>query len=149
MLHYNNTTILCSLWHRYVKENFTYQYLIHAFSIIHNGFFSKITKQNNTIITKVSSNKKGSLVSFWHSAEMAPLHQKAGTQVKELIKRYLQHSRTSIYRHAKKKLSTKSPQDHWHFNKGRPNKVSVRDHQQILKSLQNWETLKEYLLLKG
>ena len=100
-----------------------------------NSFFSKITKQNKTMVTKMSSNKKGSLVSFRHSAEMAALHQKAGTHVKELIKMYPQYSRASIYRHAKKKLCTEPPQDRRRFNKGRPTKVSVRDHRQILRSL--------------
>ena len=41
-----------------------------------------------------------------HTTETAALYQKAGTQVKELIKINSQHSRASIYRHAKKKLSS-------------------------------------------
>ena len=38
------------------------------------------------MVIKVSNSKKGGLVSAQHSAEMAALHQKAGTQVKELSK---------------------------------------------------------------
>ena len=76
------------------------------------------------MVIKVSSNKKGSLVSV-------RLHQKACTQVKELIKMYPQHSRASIYKHAKKKLSAEPPQDCWHFDNRRLPKISVRDYQQL------------------
>lgn len=77
---------------------------------------------------KVSKNKKESLVSVQHSAEMATVHRKASIQVKELIKIYPQYSIASIYRHAKKKLSAEPPQDRQHFDKGKLPKISVRDH---------------------
>ena len=87
------------------------------------------------MVMKMIKNKKGNLVSVPHSAEMTTVHRKASIQVKELIKMYPQYSRASIYRHAKKKLSAEQPQDRQHFDKGRPLKISVRDHPQILRSL--------------
>ena len=80
------------------------------------------------MVMKVSKNKKESLVSVQHSAEMAKVHRKASIQVKVLIKMYPQYSRASIYRHAKKKLSAEPPLDCQHFDKGKPPKISVRDH---------------------
>ena len=64
--------------------------------------FSEISKQNKVMVMRMSKNKKVSLVSVPHSAEMAAVHRKASIQVKELIKMYPQYSRASIYRHAKK-----------------------------------------------
>lgn len=45
------------------------------------------------MVTMVSNKKNGSLVSVRHSAGMAAVHQKAGAQVKEVIKMYLQYSK--------------------------------------------------------
>ena len=74
-------------------------------------------------------------MSVRHSAGMAAVHQKAGAQVKEVIKMYLQYSKESIFRYTKRKFSAKRSEDHRRLSKGRPPKVSVRDHRQILSLL--------------
>lgn len=93
------------------------------------------TLHTNNIIYIIYNSQKGILVFLLHSTEMAEIYQKASTQVKELIKICLQHSRASVYRYARKKLSSEQQQNCKCFNKGRPPSVSVRDHQKLLRSL--------------
>lgn len=64
------------------------------------------TLHTNNIIYIIYNSQKGILVFLLHSTEMAEIYQKASTQVKELIKICLQHSRASVYRYARKKLSS-------------------------------------------
>ena len=51
---------------------------------------------------------------------------------KELLKLYIEYSRTSLYRHAVKSIDLTQVVDKRKFNKGRPKKVSLREKRIIL-----------------
>lgn len=64
------------------------------------------------------------------------LYQDMGVTVSELTRRYPQYSRTSLLRHARKKIDDVKS-DGRHKNKGRPEKVSIRDERHIIRSIKS------------
>jgi transposase len=68
------------------------------------------------------------------SIHLRYLHQDLGVKGNELLKRYKDYSRASIFRHAKKKI-TDITVDKRKFNQGRPKKLSVRDERNILRQI--------------
>jgi len=70
------------------------------------------------------------------SALLRALHQEAGVPCAELVRRYPQYSRRSIYRHARKSEDT-SLEDRRKHNKGRPRILSVREERLIIRTLMN------------
>lgn len=66
---------------------------------------------------------------------MAALHQYSNVSVKKLKALFPQYSLATIYRHAKKDVSSEDPVNMSKFNKGRPRKLSDRDCRSIVKAL--------------
>ena len=62
------------------------------------------------------------------------LHQDGGKSGKELVKRYPQYTRTSIYRHMKLPIGD-CTEDKRHNNCGAPKKLTVRDERNILRQI--------------
>ena len=68
------------------------------------------------------------------SVHVRYLYQDLGVNGKELLKRYPQYSRASIYRHAKKRIGDVT-QDQRRNNCGRPKLLSSRDERRILNQI--------------
>ena len=68
------------------------------------------------------------------SLHLRYLHQDGGCSGKELVKRYPQYSRTSIYRHMVKEIGD-SECDKRHANCGAPRRLSLRDERNILRQI--------------
>jgi len=73
------------------------------------------------------SNKTWKKVSLVHSADMAALHHYGDMKIKDLVAMFPQYSQRSVYRHAKRKIGDKEPEDRRKYNKGRPHVMSMRD----------------------
>ena len=63
------------------------------------------------------------------------LYQDKGVRVKEILERFPDYSQASIYRHVKKPIGSKEVFDHRHLNKGRPQKLDLRDERSILRQI--------------
>ena len=63
---------------------------------------------------------------FEVSVELRIMHQKFGVQLKELLKQYRQHPKTSIYRYSLKPFG-ELKQDKRKFRKGCPRKLTEGD----------------------
>lgn len=68
------------------------------------------------------------------SVHLRYLHQDKGERLEDLMKRYPEYPRTSIYRHSKLPIKTKLI-DRRHCNKGRPRLLNDRDNRKILHCL--------------
>ena len=68
------------------------------------------------------------------SLHLRYLHQDGGCSGKELVRRYSQYSRTSIYRHMVQKIG-ESLRDKRHDNCGATKKLSVREERNILRQI--------------
>ena len=64
----------------------------------------------------------------------------------ELCKKYLMYSTASIYRHAKKPVHAEEHYDKRGLNKGRPHKLTKRDHRAL--RYQNFEIVLVHLQLR-
>ena len=68
------------------------------------------------------------------SIHLRYLHQDKGESLHELMKRYPQYSKTSIFRHSNLPI-TDIETDRRCLSKGRPKKISERDGRKIIRSL--------------
>ena len=66
------------------------------------------------------------------SFRLRHLFQDKRDRDKELLKLYIEYSRTSLYRHAVKSIDLTRVVDKRKFNKDRPKKVSLREKRIIL-----------------
>lgn len=62
------------------------------------------------------------------------LHVEESMSIPDIVKKFPQYSRATVYRHAKKPLAVK--RDRRHDNKGRPSKVTAQDERQIIRKIQ-------------
>ena len=70
-----------------------------------------------------------------HSAEISVLFQHAGVRGKKLLQMFPQYSRSTIYRHAKKNISSNAPIDNRKTNKGCPSKLTSKDIRNIKRAV--------------
>ena len=63
------------------------------------------------------------------------LYQDKGLRGKELLRLYPEFSRTSIYRHVSKSLSSEVFEDGRKQNKGRPKKLTIREERSVLRQI--------------
>ena len=68
------------------------------------------------------------------SLHLRYLHQDGGCKLPELLKRYPEYSRTTIYRHSRLPIQVLN-EDKRHLNKGRPCKLTDRDNRKIVSTL--------------
>ena len=70
------------------------------------------------------------------SVHLRYLQQDKGETLPELVKRYPEYSRTTIFRHSRLRIGDNKI-DKRHENKGRPSKLSERDKRKLVSSLTN------------
>ena len=69
------------------------------------------------------------------SCQIRALHQIGGMKGSDLVRRFPQYSRASLYRHAKKPLDGTDRIDRRHRNRGRPRKLNDRDLRQMRRQI--------------
>lgn len=82
------------------------------------------TKDRNKNKKKINTTAAVPLI---HSVEMRFAYQVAGLRGKELLDKFKNYSKATVYNHAKKQVCGNIPVDRRHMNKGRPSKVTKRD----------------------
>ena len=63
------------------------------------------------------------------------LHQDKHIKISEIVKRYPEYAKSTIYELAKKKITGKVETDKRHQNKGRPPKLTLRDKRAIVNAV--------------
>ena len=79
-------------------------------------------------------NKKTTKIDPKTSVYIKFLHQEQGVSCKDIKKRFPKYALRSIYRHAKKPLSSDGV-DHRKFNKGRPKILTKRDERKVVRAV--------------
>ena len=79
--------------------------------------------------------KKYEKITLRHSVEIQCLHQTCGVEVSDLVQRYSQYSRASVYRHAMLPLNSETPEDKRTQNTGRPRLLSVRGGRKVTREI--------------
>ena len=81
----------------------------------------------NSFFRKYEEDGEQHKVTVRHSAEIAALYQLSGVTGSQLLEKFPQYSKASIYRHAKRLIGLDAPTDKRRHNKGRPSKLTPHD----------------------
>ena len=84
---------------------------------------------------KTKLNKEHKKVSIEHSCQIRSAYQLSGIRGKELLRMFPQYCKAAIYKHAKKPINGDPIYDKRKSNKGRPNKLSLQDDRNIIRSV--------------
>ena len=134
------------MWYRYLpfqewKKNSAFGISFKRFPlcVIALFFLWDNKTKNKIMVVEASHSKKGSLVSFQHSSEMASFYQKASSQVQGLIKIYSQYSIQVFTGMLRKKCLVNHHNIASALTREDPPKVSVRGYWQIPRSFNETE----------